>query len=246
MGIRRTSRVVRWWRSGLSALALGGALLVSTTLGASAHPSWDDRPVWYYNNQTLLTFWSHQNRVKSHIQLNTPGGHPATLINTADVENWCATECNDFAIAVQINIIRVNGQADTLHDTATAIDHTATKSTTEAWALQYNLVTNNVDDAADQLHDPVRTANHQLDWVQDHARHLTASQIDTAVTTILNNLQSEILTVAANSANADNAAPAVAPHAASLAPHAASAATPSIPLIPLINARHQVTGTING
>lgn len=221
--------LTRCVRSGFGALAITLVLLVGTSSMASAHR------LIYSNYQRVMSDHNGRNEIKGRIQLNIPGGDPAVLRNSADAENWCRIDCNTFAVALQINVIKMNGQADHLYDSASAVDHTCVYCTTEAWGNQYNLITDNPERAAWQLWGTVWIMNRQLHWLHAHSQQLSAGQVDAAINDMLSRLQTKLLEVSAQNNTPRRAAPMLQPNVARNA----------APPVPFMTVQHQVTTTIN-
>jgi hypothetical protein len=125
-----------------------------------------------------------QLRVRGHIQLNGIPDDEAKPINQAIAYSSC-TDCQTFAIALQLNLISKTAHTIAPENSAIAVNYRCTRCVTVARAVQY---VRQVDDPRDTPHDVreiIRDLDKELRRIHQNQRRLTAAEANARINQVI-------------------------------------------------------------
>jgi len=126
-------------------------------------------------------------KVDGSIQVNHIPGDNVAPVNYAYAYSSC-TDCQTFAVALQINLISKTATSIRPQNTAIALNYQCTRCDTVAQALQYTYQVDDPNKLPNNVASLVKDMNDQLkDLRQEH--NLTAAQAESRITAVIGQFQ---------------------------------------------------------
>lgn len=135
------------------------------------------------NIVTVLNRHDRRMRIRGNIQLARVPGATAAPVNYAGAYSSC-TDCQTYAVALQIALIRKDASRITPQNAAVALNFACTRCITVARALQYVVQVDDPDEVPEDVQDLIKDMDRELRQIAKD-RTQTIAEADARITAVI-------------------------------------------------------------
>jgi len=136
-----------------------------------------------HNDVRVINKDDNRLRVDGRIQLNHIDGPDAAPYNSAFAYGSC-TDCQTFAVALQVNLISRNAKTVAPKNYGVALNYKCTRCTTEADAIQYNITVDDPNTVAQQEKALIKDMSDELKQLRSE-QGMTISQVHSRINAVI-------------------------------------------------------------